>query len=194
MNADRQAELLTQLQTGSTDAYQQLLDIHLPPVNRYVIRMLGNASDAEDITQEVFIRLWQKSERFNPELAKLGTWLHQIAHNLCIDYFRKNKNTTNEYPEYVPGQTQPSKVHASTTQATAAEPQEVLSRQRQVLDISRAMSHLPERQRSAIVMCHYQGLSNKEAAEILEISVDALESLLSRGRKKLRDLLQDMNL
>ena len=183
MNQMREAELITQLQAGSTHAYQQLLDLHLAPINRYVTRMMGNANDAEDITQEVFIRLWQKSNNFNPALAKLSTWLHQIAHNLCIDFFRRTRPETNtEVAEL--------SVELSSEVSGSCEPENNLLQMRQAIDIQAAIQFLPERQRSAIVMCHYQGLSNKVAAEIMSVSVDALESLLSRGRKKLRISLE----
>jgi len=177
LSGTSEEELILQLQGGSAMAYRQLLDNHLPSVNRYVVRMMGNSADTEDITQEVFLRLWLKSGDFNPSLAKLSTWLHKIAHNLCIDHFRKH---TNEKTESNPDEL-----------AGGIEPIGVLVRAREHSNIQMAMQCLPERQRSAIVMCHYQGLSNKEAAIILEISVDALESLLSRGRQKLRNLLQD---
>ena len=177
MSGTSEEELIVQLQSGSARAYQQLLDNHLPSVNRYVVRMIRNSADAEDITQEVFFRLWHKSGDFNPSLARLSTWLHHIAHNLCIDHFRKHvKETTESNPDELAG---------------GLEPLSVLVCLREQNNIKMAIQSLPERQRSAIVMCHYQGLSNKEAAIILEISVDALESLLSRGRQKLRNLLQD---
>jgi RNA polymerase sigma-70 factor (ECF subfamily) len=76
LSEDTEAELVFQLREGSTEAYQQLLDRHLASINRYVVRMMGNTIDSDDITQEVFIRLWEKSYQFNPEVAKLSTWLH----------------------------------------------------------------------------------------------------------------------
>lgn len=174
MSEDNEAELVGQLKQGSTMAYQKILEIHLPSISRYVVRMTGNPSDAEDITQDVFIRLWQKSSQFNPAAARLTTWLHKIAHNLCIDHFRKLKSDTREYQD---------------ESIDATDPVQQLVDLRATASITAAMLGLPERQRSAIVMCHYRGLSNKEAAVILDISIDALESLLSRGRNKLRHLL-----
>jgi RNA polymerase sigma-70 factor (ECF subfamily) len=137
--------------------------------------MMGNPFDAEDITQEVFFRLWQRIQKFDPAVARLSTWLHKIAHNLCIDHFRKQKPDGMLDPDELTGGMEP--------------PTELLQRL-QTTNIGQAMQELPERQRSAIVMCHYQGLSNREAAVILDVSVDALESLLSRGRRKLRALLE----
>lgn len=158
-------------------AYQAILDDQLPSIGRFVARMLGNASEAEDITQEVFLRLWTHAGRFDPSASKLSTWLHNIAHNLCIDYFRKHKRLVDQEPD-------PNIVGGD-------EPDALLLAKIDADNIKVGMMKLPERQRSAIIMCHYQGLSNKEAAEILDVSVDALESLLARGRKTLRGILSD---
>lgn len=156
-------------------AYHALLDAQLLPISHFVARMLGDASEAEDITQEVFLRLWTHAARFDPSASKLSTWLHNIAHNLCIDHFRKQKRLVGREPD--------------PNIAGGDEPDAALLARLDANNIKEGMMKLPERQRSAIIMCHYQGLSNKEAAEILEISVDALESLLARGRRALRNLL-----
>ncbi len=142
MNEDHEAHLVEQLQKGSTSAFQQLVELHLVPVNRYVIHMMGNRTDAEDITQDVFIRLWQKSDQFNPNVARLTTWLHQIAHNLCVDHFRKRRDDTQaDFGEYTDG----------------SESAALLADNRQTASINEAMLRLPEKQRSAIVMCPSAG-------------------------------------
>lgn len=175
MSEPTEAELVRRVSEGDQVAYHQLLDDQLPSVSRYVARMLGNASEAEDITQEVFLRLWTHADRFNPKASRLSTWLHNIAHNLCIDHFRKHRRIVDGEPDpNIAGGDEPD------TQVMASMDADY---------ISEAMIQLPERQRSAIVMCHYQGLSNKEAADILDVSVDALESLLARGRRNLKTLL-----
>jgi RNA polymerase sigma-70 factor (ECF subfamily) len=115
-------------------------------------------------------------------VAKLSTWLHNIAHNLCIDYFRKHKRLvpwtedSDKSEDNQPGGIEPDMAFLSRIDAD---------------NVKRSITALPERQRSAILLCHYQGLSNKDAALILDVSVDALESLLARGRKKLRALLSE---
>ncbi len=162
---------------GDEKAYRLVLRDQLPGISHYVTRMLGNPAEAEDITQEVFLRLWTQAGRFDSNKAKLATWLHNIAHNLCIDYFRKHNRlvSENDFTESV-GTDEPDMNHFDSLRAK---------------QIEAGMMQLPERQRTALVMCHYQGLSNKEAADILEVSVDALESLLSRARRKLKTLLSD---
>jgi RNA polymerase sigma-70 factor (ECF subfamily) len=142
--------------------------------------MTSSSADTEDIVQETFLRLWSTKDRYDPKRAKLTTWIHKIAHNLCIDYFRASKFESTENSE-----------SARFDESTASGPgndYEEISRSQMM---SRSLSLLPERQRSAIVMCHYQGLSNREAAEVFDVSVDALESLLSRGRSQLKKILKD---
>lgn len=175
MSEPTEAELVRRVVEGDQMAYQAILNDQLPSVSRFVARMLGNAGEAEDITQEVFIRLWTHADRYDPSVSKLTTWLHNIAHNLCIDYFRKRKRLVNQdLDENIEG---------------GDEPDAHLLEERDADMIREAMMKLPERQRSAIIMCHYQGLSNKQTAEILAVSIDALESLLARGRKSLRGIL-----
>ena len=177
-------------------AFKKLLNMHLSGINRYTVRMIGNAANAEDITQEVFLRLWTRADSYKPEASKLSTWLHNIAHNLCIDYFRKNNRFIQDSSEIY--ETEETLHLASVSDrphgiATSAsdEPEHELAKKTRDHDVKKALMTLPERQRSAIIMCHYQGVSNKDAAHIMEVSVDALESLLSRGRLKLRKLLTE---
>ena len=175
MSEPTEAELVRRVSEGDQMAYHRLLDAQLPSVSRYTARMLGNAAEAEDITQEVFLRLWTQAGKFDPSASRLTTWLHNIAHNLCIDHFRKHKRFVEGEPDLnIPG---------------GDEPDDELMARIDADTVSNAMMQLAERQRSAIVMCHYQGLSNIEAADILDVSVEALESLLARGRRNLKTLL-----
>ena len=177
-------------------AFKKLLNMHLSGINRYTVRMIGNAANAEDITQEVFLRLWTRADSYKPEASKLSTRLHNIAHNLCIDYFRKNNRFMQDSSEIY--ETEESlhltsvsgRPHGIATSGSD-EPEHELAKKNRDHDVKKALMTLPERQRSAIIMCHYQGVSNKDAAHIMEVSVDALESLLSRGRSKLRKLLTE---
>ena len=177
-------------------AFKKLLNMHLSGINRYTVRMIGNASNAEDITQEVFLRLWTRADSYKPEASKLSTWLHNIAHNLCIDYFRKNNRFIQDSSEIYETEENlhlasvSGRPHGIATSASD-EPEHELEKKTRDHDVKKALMTLPERQRSAIIMCHYQGVSNKDAAHIMEVSVDALESLLSRGRLKLRKLLTE---
>ncbi|MBD3649466.1 MAG: sigma-70 family RNA polymerase sigma factor [Pseudomonadales bacterium] len=166
---------MRQVKDGDKRAYRQLLDQQLPSVSRYVMRMTGSNHEAEDIIQEVFLRLWTNAGRFDSEKAKLTTWLHNIAHNLCIDHFRKAGRLVGE--EFM------------VERESCERPETDLLDRSSASRVRDALMKIPERQRSAIVMCHFQELSNKDAASVMEVSVDALESLLARGRRNLKTLL-----
>lgn len=174
MGQATEVELVRRVSRGDREAYATLLGIQLASVSRYVARMLGDPVEAEDITQEVFLRLWTQADRYDASRAKLSTWLHNIAHNLCIDHFRKHSRLVSE---------------DEANEPTGDEPEVSLLASLTANDISKGIMTLPERQRSAVVLCHYQGLSNKDAAVVLEVSVDALESLLARAKRKLKQEL-----
>ena len=162
--------LVQRVAQGDEAAYSLLVARHLPALGRYVVRMMANHADADDVVQDTFIRFWTNATKFDPQQSRLTTWLHNIAHNLCIDYFRKHNRLVGEVDD-----------------EQSVRGPEVDSEQRETArKIDQLMMQLPERQRSAIIMCHYQGMSNKEVADVLDISVRALESLLVRGRNSLR--------
>ncbi|MGK0474215.1 MAG: RNA polymerase sigma-70 factor (ECF subfamily) [Candidatus Azotimanducaceae bacterium] len=177
--SDQEAALIARVQGGDGAAFQVLLQQNLPVIHRYASRMLGNPTEAADIAQEVFIRFWQKSATFDSSRAKLSTWLHQIAHNLCMDFFRKHSRLTGldelDEPESQPLETE-------------------LGQEQKNEVMKSLIGKLPERQRSALILCHYQGLSNRQTAVILDITIDALESLLSRARRTLKNNLREQSL
>lgn len=169
-------DLMRALARGEADAGPLLLDRHLAHVLAVARRMLGDDSEAEDVAQETFMRAWKAASRWEPGRAKVSTWLHRIAMNLCLDRLRKKK---------------PEPMEDGLDAASGDPDPEMQLQQRQMASrIDGAIQALPERQRAAIVLSHYQNLSNPDAADILEISVEALESLLARGRRSLRDALK----
>lgn len=173
--ADEQA-LVRRVAAGDRAAFRLLVEAHQRSLWAYVMRMLSDADRANDIVQETFLRFWTRASRYDPSAARLSTWLHHIAHNLCVDSFRRNARMsfTDEPIE---------------AEDAGANP-ETQSLDEQLGErVRRAVAALPERQRSALLMCHYQGLSNKEAASIIDVSVDALESLLARARRRLKQEL-----
>ncbi|MEM6486483.1 MAG: sigma-70 family RNA polymerase sigma factor [Pseudomonadota bacterium] len=173
MLRDNEAQLMRRVADGDRGAFRSLLDQHQRSLAIYVRRMMGDSHLADDIVQETFLRMWTHAARYDSQTARLSTWLHNIAHNLCIDSFRKSSRITyTDNDETFGGETQT--IEQSHDQHVKS------------AEVRAALAALPERQRSALLLCHYQGLSNKEAAQILEVSVDALESLLARGRRKLR--------
>lgn len=173
--AAEEASLVARVGRQDAAAYATLINLHIGPILNFANRTLSDMSEAEDVAQETFLRLWKNAARWRPE-AKLTTWLHRVAYNLCMDRLRKKRpGALEDVPEQVDEADSPS------TTVIKAETAEI---------IAGAVDDLPARQRAAITLVHYQELTNIEAAQIMEISVDALESLLARGRRKLKGALK----
>jgi RNA polymerase sigma-70 factor (ECF subfamily) len=174
--ADPDGELVARVARGDERAARALIDRHLPKMLSLSRRLLGNQSDAEDVSQEVFLKVWTHAASWKPGGAKFETWMHRVAMNLCYDRLRKRPHVAlDEVEEPVDEAPAPGTSLAEADISDA---------------VDEALARLPERQRSAIVLCHYQGMTNIEAAKALEVSVEALESLLARGRRTLRTALK----
>lgn len=157
-------------------AVSRLVDRHSPAVYALAVRMLGDTAEAEDVTQDVFIRAWKALPDWEPR-AKFSTWLHRVTLNVCYDRLRKRREVT---MDTLPERTDP-----------ALSPHEQLDQVQRVQTVQAAIADLPERQAAALTLCALQGHSQNEAAEIMEISVEALESLLARARRGLKKLLME---
>ena len=176
MERAEEIELMRLVGGGDARAFRSLSDHFLPKIVAYAQRLLGRPAEAEDVAQETFLRLWQHAARWSPD-ARLSTWLFRVAHNLAIDRLRARRE-----------------VGPAALEAAAApdRPSGLLQRKQLASAVEQALLALPERQRAAIALCHYEGLGNPEIAAVLEISVEAVESLLSRGRRALRETLSSV--
>jgi RNA polymerase sigma-70 factor (ECF subfamily) len=171
---DHDAQLLGRIAAGDRRATQLLLDQYLGRIVAYGYRMMGDNAEAEDVAQETFLRLWRNIETWRAD-APLIHWLHRVAYNLCIDRLRRRQPVSlDTMPE--PFDTEES-------------PTEAIHRLELADAVSAAIAQLPDRQRAAVVFVHQEGFSNIETAALMEISVEAVESLLARARRSLRKLL-----
>ena len=189
MDRDQEATLMQKIARSGEDApsaFAEVVDAYLAPLLSYCRRMMNQSVDADDMVQEVFAKVWTDAGRFNPETARLTTWLHQIAHNLCIDYFRKHSRVIEEDPT-----DQDSIINEG--QETDDTPDERLRADITSDQVRLALDLLPERQRSALLLCYHQGLSNRDTAAILDVKVAALESLLARARRALKQNLEGVH-
>ena len=157
---------------GDVAAYRELVRRYGPKLHHYVFRLTRDTDDAEDIVQETFFRIWQRAADYEPR-AKASTWIHRIAHNLAVDRLRTR------------GRWQPLDDEDEPSPISAPQP-DLLDEQRRAHELEAAMNELPERQRAALVLVHLHELSGKEAAAILDVSEEALESLLARARRGLK--------
>jgi RNA polymerase sigma-70 factor (ECF subfamily) len=174
-DVDDDALLLRRIADGDRGAFDRLSRRHLDRAYAVALRMTGNRADAEDVVQEVFLRLWQRPDAWRPGQAQFSTWLYRVVVNRCLDLKRRPKAGALD----AIAEPQDPRPDAETDLVAAA-------RQRAVND---AVEALPERQRAAIALTYTAGLKNTEAASALDISVKAFEALLVRAKRELRDAL-----
>ena len=167
--------LIARFASGDQSAARILTERHVGRVLALATRMLRDTAEAEDVAQETMLRAWRNAAKWEPGKAKFSTWLHRVALNLCYDRLRKRKSSSLE------DVAEPVDDRASVQQSMEADERLTL--------LKDAMESLPERQRAAIQMRHFEERGNDETAEILGVTVEAVESLLSRGRRALRDRL-----
>jgi RNA polymerase sigma-70 factor (ECF subfamily) len=170
---------------GDTVAFEALIERHQALVAGTVARMLGSNSDVEDIAQQVFIRVWKSAGRYVAR-AKFTTWLLKITRNLVFNEMRRAKR----HPQ-VPVQIDSEAEELPLRDEATATPDATLLLEDLQSKIDGAIAQLPGTQRMALVLRRYQELSYEEIAEVLELSVPAVKSLLFRARTELRERLQD---
>jgi RNA polymerase sigma-70 factor (ECF subfamily) len=175
---DPDEALLVRVADGDPAAVRALVARKLPRILGLAQRMLADAAEAEDVAQEAFLRVWRQAPRWRPGEARFDTWLHRVALNLCYDRLRRRREIAMDQPPEVADE--------------GPAPDRGLQAQDTGRRVAAALSKLPDRQREAVVLCHYQDLGNIEAAAVMGVTVEALESLLSRGRRALRTALRDL--
>jgi len=176
------------IQNGDQEALRELILEYQSRVAGVIARMAGSSSDAEELTHEVFVRVWRSAHRYQPS-AKLSTWLLTIARNLVLNEIRyRQRHPTvsrdivredGQYPE------------DSTPDTASVPPDAALLESELQQAIDDALQQLPENQRAALVLQRFEALSYEEIATLLDVSVPAVKSLLFRARTTLRELLKD---
>mgnify|MGYP000185406165 CR=1 FL=1 len=170
------AALLAAYAGGDGRAARALVARHLPRVLGLARRLLGDAAEAEDVAQEAMLRLWRIAPQWRAEQARVSTWLYRVTVNLCTDRLRRRRTA----------------VGGAATGEALPEPADerpgalaTLIASDRVAALEAALALLPERQRQAVVLRHLEGLSNPEIAEVMDTGVEAVESLIARGRRML---------
>ena len=170
--------LLVLYAKGDAEAARLLTSRHLSRVLGYAARLLQDRGEAEDVAQEAMIRLWRIAPDWRPGEAQVGSWLYRVVTNLCTDRQRARQRRRAEALDDVAEPPDP---------AMAAEAAMIAGERARALDL--ALAALPERQRQAVVLRHIEGMTNPEIAAILEIGVEAVESLTARGKRALTAIL-----
>jgi RNA polymerase sigma-70 factor (ECF subfamily) len=174
-DADGDDALMARVRARDAAAFRILVDRHVRPLHRIAYRLIGDATEAEDLAQEALLRLWRDAAKWQAGGAGTGAWLKRVVVNLCLDRLRRRRFSSDEaVPEraddtpLAPEEMDAARLRAATVAAIAA---------------------LPDRQRAAIVLTYYEEVSNQVAAETMDMNIKAFESLLLRARAALRTAL-----
>lgn len=189
--ADRDRQLLARVAEGDTEAFTLLVERHQGRLLRLCRGMLGDAEEARDAVQEVFLKAFRKAGSYSPE-AKVYTWLYRIAVNHCLNQLRRRKIVrflpfAGDRPGG-PGEEEPSPLDPPDE---APGPGERLEARRRWQATRRALAELPESQRAVVVLAKLEGLPQRQVAEVLGISVAAVEGRLFRALRSLERSLQE---
>ena len=171
------ASLVAAAADGDAAAFRSLVDRHLSGVLAVARRMLRDDAEAEDVAQEALLRLWRSADGLEVGPQGLRPWLRRVVSNLCVDRMRSGRRLM--VVEEVPDRAEPA------TQLTQMEARDVSQR------VDAALKELPDRQRMALTLFHYEGLSQVEVGRIMGISDEAVESLLARARRNLKGALRE---
>jgi RNA polymerase sigma-70 factor (ECF subfamily) len=177
--------LMLAVKAGDERAFESLVERHQFRIVGTIAKMLGGESDAEDLAQQVFIRVWQSAPRYHPS-AKFTTWLLTITRNLVFNEMRRRQRA--RLVPLDPGDAdRPPVEHADSSVRSA--PEEIAEAEIQEA-VSRAIASLPETQRMAVVLRRFENMPYEEIAKVLKTTVPSVKSLLFRARHDLRDRLK----
>ena len=179
--------LIQELKNGDAKAFEAFVLEYQGMVYNTCYSFLNHREDAEDVAQEVFIDAFRSIDSFRGD-ASLSTWLYRLSMNKSLDFIRarKRKKRGSGLLSFF-GSDDMSKLNVSDTK----QPQELLEEDEKRQILMAAIDRLPDRQKQAIILSKFEGLSQEQAAEVMEASVASVESLLVRAKKKLRELLSD---
>jgi RNA polymerase sigma-70 factor (ECF subfamily) len=175
--AEDEGALVARVAAGEAQAFRTLVDRHLPMVLGIARRMLRDDAEAEDVAQEALLRLWRNAAGLELGEGGVRPWLRRVASNLCIDRVRAQRNTS--LGDALPEESEPA---SQMTQLAERD----LGRR-----VDMALKALPERQRLALTLFHYEGMSQIEVGKVMGISDEAVESLLARARRTLKSALKE---
>lgn len=177
-------ELMARVKNGDTSAFESLVEMHQNAVIGTVAKMLGSPTEAEDIAQQVFVRIWKSAPRYEPQ-AKFTTWMFTITRNLVFNEVRRRKRKPTVSQDE---REEDSHRQAEDTHSTSPD-QDLLHSELEAA-VDKAIAALPEKQRLAVVLRRYEEMPYDEIGKVLSMSVPAVKSLLFRARAQLKDELQ----
>lgn len=184
--ADPDVQLMLRFKAGDLPSFDVLLKKYFPRILNFIYRYTANETRAEDIAQEVFIRVYKSRAGYNPH-ATFKTWLYTIAKNCALNELRKNKRHMESLDR--PLTVQGEDMYRDQVDPKAVRPDQLLMHRDKEQMVKKAIALLPKNQKTAIVLRKYDHLSYAEIAQIMRTSEKAVKSLLSRGKENLRKSL-----
>lgn len=181
---ERDLALMRRIAQADADAFADLVALHQHAVVGTITKMLGNPSEAEDVAQQVFVRVWRSAPRYQPS-AKFTTWLFTITRNLVFNEIRRRQRKP-----AVSLEEREEEHHGCSSVDEEMKPDESALHAELEMAVDAAIQRLPEKQRLAVVLRRYQELPYEEIGEILGLSLPAVKSVLFRARTQLKEDLQ----
>lgn len=188
-DTDSDAALMARVKAGDHDAFRTLIERHQRAVVNVIYHALGDAWEAEDLAQRVFVQVFRSAGRYQPT-AKFTTWLFTITHNAILNERRRRARHAAESLEALTQPGERDETGAQLADPRAADPAREASERELQQKIHAAIQALPDAQRTAVILCRFEGLAYDEIAEVLGCSVSAVKSLLHRARQTLKEQLR----
>jgi RNA polymerase sigma-70 factor, ECF subfamily len=183
------AAIMLELRAGNMDAFDILLAKYRKPIVHFMYRMVHNQAVAEELAQEVFLRVYRSRETYRAE-ARFSTWLYRIATNLGVNHARDTRRERSASTIYLDEPDSETGTTPDVADSTPSAEANLLSRER-MNAIRKHVMALPDRQKTAVLMHKYEGLDYKQIGDVLKLSESATKSLLFRAYQTLRDKLKD---
>jgi RNA polymerase sigma-70 factor (ECF subfamily) len=188
-SSESDVALMQRVRDGDEDAFRELVERHQRAVINVIHRSLGDAWEAEDLAQRVFVQVYRSAPRYRPT-AKFTTWLFTIVHNAILNEHRRRARHAAESLDAMAQPEDSAEPGVQVADASAVDPAREVAHRELQARIQEAVGRLPDPQRTAVILCRFEGLSYEEIAKVLRCSVSAVKSLLHRARQTLKDDLQ----
>jgi RNA polymerase sigma-70 factor (ECF subfamily) len=192
VNVDEDVQLMLYFQSGDEEAFSRLVEKYSTQIINFIYRFTGSVADAEDLAQEVFLKIYRFKSRYRPD-SKFSTWVYAIATNACLDYKKRKKRDTVSMAKPL------SSPNAEDEEKQADVPDLLERSVERTIEQSRiddlvkhALSTLPENQRLALILKEYETKSYEEISNIMECSISSVESLIFRARQNLKKQLSSL--
>ena len=182
-------DLMLAFQKGDESAFSALIERHRNTVVNLAYRYVGNRQDAEDLAQEIFIKIYRARDRYQPA-AKFTTWLYRVAVNASLNEVRNRKHRPTFRAASLHAVPDGEAALPVVEDVDSVSPLEAVEQSELHREVRRAVDALPERQRLALLLNKFHGLSYEELAETFELSVQAVKSLLTRARQNVRRMIE----